>query len=61
MERVLNSGVKKVQKEFFKQILGIVMGTNLLAPILANTYLAMLEQELIIICKNNKHQMACNV
>ena len=33
------------------QILGIVMGTNL-APILTNIYMAMLEEELYIICKN---------
>ena len=37
MELVLNSAVMKFQKDFFKQILGIVMGTNL-APILANIY-----------------------
>ena len=51
MELVLKSAVMKFQKEFFKQILGIVMGTNL-APILANIYMAMLEEELVIICKN---------
>ena len=39
----------KFQEEFFMQILGIVMGTNL-APILANIYMAMLEEELYIIC-----------
>ena len=39
----------KFQKEFFMQIMGIVMGTNL-APILANIYMAMLEEELYIIC-----------
>ena len=33
------------------QILGIVMGTNL-APILTNIYMAVLEEELYIICKN---------
>ena len=48
------TGVKlccnEISKKFFKQILGIVMGTNL-APILANIYLAMLEKELLIICK----------
>ena len=37
MELVLNSAVMEFQKVFFKQILGIVMGTNL-APILANIY-----------------------
>ena len=50
MELVLNSPVMKFQEDFFLQILGIVMGTDL-APILANTYLAMLEEELYIICK----------
>ena len=37
MELVLNSAVMKFQKEFLKQIVGIVMGTNL-APILANIH-----------------------
>ena len=32
-------------KEYFQQIFGIIMGTNL-APILANLYLAMLQEEL---------------
>ena len=41
----------KFQEEFFLQILEIVMGTNL-APILANTYMAILEAELYILCKN---------
>ena len=53
MELVLNSAVMKFQKEFFKQILGIVMGTNL-APILANIFSTMLGDELMIICKNKK-------
>ena len=44
MELVLKSAVMKFQKDFFKQILGIVMGTNL-APILANICMAMLEEE----------------
>ena len=35
MEVVLNSAVMEFQKVFYRQILGIVMGTNL-APILAN-------------------------
>jgi len=51
MELVLSSAIMKFQKKFFKQILGIVMGTNL-APILANIYMAMLEEELMIICIN---------
>ena len=32
-------------KEYFQQIFGIIMGTNL-APILANLYLAILQEEL---------------
>ena len=51
IELVLNSAIMEFQKVFYKQILGIVMGTNL-APILANIYMAMLEEELKIICKN---------
>ena len=47
----------KFQEEFFVQILGIVMGTNL-APILANINMAMLEEELYIICIQKKHYMA---
>ena len=38
MELVLSCAIMKFQKKFFKQILGIVMGTNL-APILANIYI----------------------
>ena len=38
IELVLNSAVMEFQKVFYKQILGIVMGTNL-APILANIYI----------------------
>ena len=45
MVLVLNSAVVKFQEEFFLQILGIVMGTNL-APILTNIYMAILEEEL---------------
>ena len=40
-------------KEYFQQIFGIIMGTNL-APILANLYLAML-QELKKKCTNDKN------
>ena len=45
----------KFQADFFLQILGIVMDTNL-APILANLYMAMLEVELYIICKKKNIQ-----
>ena len=51
MELVLNCAVMKFQEDFFMQILGIVMGTNL-APILTNIYMAVLEEEMYIICKN---------
>ena len=49
MELVLNYAIMKFQEDFFMQILGIVMGTNL-APILTNIYMAILEEELNIIC-----------
>ena len=48
MDLMPNKAVTKFQENFFLQILGIVMGTNL-APILANIYMAMLEEELYII------------
>ena len=51
MDLVLNSAVMKFQEEFFLQILGIVMGTNL-APIFTNIYMAILEEELYTRCKN---------
>ena len=40
-------------KEYFQQIFGIIMGTNL-APILANLYLAMLQEELKKKCSNDQ-------
>ena len=40
-------------KEYFQQIFGIIMGTNL-APILANLYLAMLQEELKKKCSHDK-------
>ena len=51
MELVLSCAIMKFQKKFLKQILGIAMGTNL-APILGNIFMAMLEEELVIIFKN---------
>ena len=39
-------------KEYFQKIFGIIMGTNL-APILANLYLAMLQEELKTKCKHD--------
>ena len=50
MDLMPNKAVTKFQEDFFLQITGIVRGTNL-APILANMYMALLE-ELYIICKN---------
>ena len=53
----------KFQEDFFRQILGIVIGTNL-APILINIYMAILEEELYVICKNVKiktlHGLKCS-
>ena len=49
MDIVLKRAVMKFQEDFFMQMLGIVMGTNL-APIMANIYMAMLEEELYIVC-----------
>ena len=40
-------------KEYFQQIFGIIMGTNL-APILANLYLALLQNELKNKCSHDK-------
>ena len=40
-------------KEYFRQIFGIIMGTNL-APILANLYLAMVQEELKNKCKHDE-------
>ena len=39
----------QISRGIFMRIMGIVMGTNL-APILANIYIAMLKEELCIIC-----------
>ena len=41
-------------KEYFQQIFGIIMGTNL-APFLANLYLAMLQKELKNKCIHDKN------
>ena len=41
------------EKEYFQQIFGRIMGTNL-APILANLYLAMLQEELQKKCVNDQ-------
>ena len=45
MELVLNYAIMKFQEDFFRQILGIIIGTNL-APILNNIYMAILEENI---------------
>ena len=42
VELVLKNNLLTFDKEYFQQIFGIIMGTNL-APILADLYLAMLQ------------------
>ena len=41
---VLRNSQMSFYKEYFEQIFGIIMGTNI-APILANIYMALLENE----------------
>ena len=45
MELVLICAIMKFQEDFFRQILGIVIGTNL-APILNTIYMAILEENI---------------
>ena len=52
LEIVLKNSLMTFDKEYFQQIFGIIMGTNL-APILANLYLAMLQEELKNKCKHD--------
>ena len=52
LELVLKNSLMTFDKEYFQQIFGIIMGTNL-APILANLYLAMLKEELKNKCKHD--------
>jgi len=52
LELVLKNSLLTFDKEYFQQIFGIIMGTNL-APILANLYLAMLQEELKSKCKHD--------
>ena len=52
LEIVLKNSLMEFDKEYFQQIFGIIMGTNL-APILANLYLAMLQEELKKKCKHD--------
>ena len=44
---VLKNSLMTFDREYFQQIFGIIMGTNL-DPILANLYVAMLQDELKI-------------
>ena len=57
LDIVLKNSLMTFDKEYFQQIFGIIMGTNL-APILANLYLAMLQEELKKKCIQDKTQMA---
>ena len=52
LEIVLKNSLMTFDKEYFQQIFGIIMGTNL-APILANLHLAMLQEELKRKCKHD--------
>ena len=52
LELVLENSVMEFHGEYFQQIFGIIMGTNV-APILANLYLAKLEKNLQEKTKNN--------
>ena len=53
LDIVLKNSLMTFDKEYFQQIFGIIMGTNL-APILANVYMAMLQEELKRKCKHDK-------
>ena len=58
LDVVLKNSLMTFDKEYFQQIFGIIMGTNL-APILAHLYLAMLQEELKKKCIHDKKtQMA---
>ena len=52
LELVLENRVMEFHGEYFQQIFGIIMGTNV-APILANLYLAKLEKILKEKTKND--------
>ena len=52
LELVLENSLMEFQKEYFQQIFGIIMGTNV-APILTNLYLAKLEKILKEKTKND--------
>ena len=55
LETVLKNSLMMFDKEYFQQIFGIIMGTNL-APILANLYLTMLQEELKKKCLHDSKQ-----
>jgi hypothetical protein len=50
LDLVLNSSLRVFNGEYFQQIFGLIMGTNV-APILTNIYMALLENELKMKCK----------
>ena len=52
LDLVLNSSLMTFDGEFFQQIFGLIMGTNV-APILTNIYMAMLENELKVKCETD--------
>jgi len=52
LDLVLNSSLMVFDGEYFQQIFGLIMGTNV-APILTNIYMAMLENELKMKCKSD--------
>ena len=52
LDLVLNKSLRQFDGEYFQQTFGVIMGTNV-APILANIYLARLEQILFEKSKND--------
>ena len=52
LDLVLNSSLMTFDGEFFQQIFGLIMGTNV-APILTNMYMATLENELKVKCETD--------
>jgi len=52
LDLVLNSSLMVFDGEYFQQIFGLIMGTNV-APILTNIYMALLENELKSKCKSD--------
>ena len=51
---ILKNSLMTFNGEYFQQIFGVIMGTNV-APILANIYLAKLEKLLLEKCKTDKN------